>query len=126
MCLDLYQKNAHKFATYGNNPMYPLLGLAEEAGEVLGKCAKYIRKHDGAEPITGDVLHCESKLTELEVKDTIEFRDALKKELGDVMWMVAEIATMFNMSLSNICEENITKLTDRKKRNVIIGEGDDR
>lgn len=126
MNLDFYQKEAHRFATYGNNPMYPLLGLAEEAGEVLGKCAKYIRKHNGAEPITGDVLNCESKLTELEVRDTIEFRDTLKKELGDVMWMVAEIATMYNMSISDICDENIAKLTDRKKRNVIVGEGDNR
>jgi NTP pyrophosphatase (non-canonical NTP hydrolase) len=71
----------------------------------------------------------ETALTEKLATLTKAYEDAdadLKKELGDVMWMVAEIATMFNMSLSNICEENITKLTDRKKRNVIIGEGDDR
>ena len=35
-----YQVKAHDFASYGENPMYPALGLAEEAGEVCGKIAK--------------------------------------------------------------------------------------
>lgn len=120
-----YQNAAHKFATYGNNPMYPALGLAEEAGEVCGKIAKYIRKHDGAEPV--DVSRIASvKLTENEVDDFIEFKDNLERELGDVLWMVAELCSTYGLAMNRVAFNNIEKLTDRKDRGVIIGEGDNR
>ena len=45
-----YQKRAHAFATYGDGITYPSLGLCEEAGEVAGKIAKFIRKNDGRLP----------------------------------------------------------------------------
>lgn len=120
-----YQNAAHEFATYGNNPMYPALGLAEEAGEVCGKIAKYIRKHDGAEPV--DVRRTASaKLTEKEVRDMIEFRDNLEKELGDVLWMVAELCSTHGLTMTRVALNNIKKLNDRKNRGVIVGEGDNR
>lgn len=43
MTINEYQKKAHEFAKYGEDTMYPVLGLAEEAGEVAGKYAKLIR-----------------------------------------------------------------------------------
>jgi NTP pyrophosphatase (non-canonical NTP hydrolase) len=121
-----YQREAHTFAGYGENPTYPFAGLAEEAGEVLGKFAKYIRKHGGAVPIANPSLppsgYPRLTLTEADVA----FREDLKKELGDVCWMVAECATIYGLDLGEIMAANLAKLEDRKRRGVIIGEGDNR
>lgn len=112
-----YQKAAYKFASFGDNPTYAYAGLAEEAGEVLGKFAKFIRKHEGIEPRRA------SSWASLGV-DYKKYRTDLKKELGDVLWMVAAIATIEELDLSDIMQENINKLTDRLNRGVIVGEGD--
>lgn len=39
--------------------------------------------------------------------------DAAKKELGDIMWMVAEYATVQGWNLAEICQQNIEKLKKR-------------
>lgn len=114
-----YQKAAYKFASFGGNETYAYAGLAEEAGEVLGKFAKFIRKHDGIEPSNAE------KWTTLQA-DLENYRKELKKELGDVLWMVAAIATLEKLNLGDIMQENIAKLTDRLKRGVIVSEGDNR
>jgi NTP pyrophosphatase (non-canonical NTP hydrolase) len=113
-----YQEAAHKFALYGN-PEYAYAGLAEECGEVLGKRAKFIRKHGGISPDT-------AKGWESLRGDIDSYITDIKKELGDVLWMVAEIATTNGLSLDEIMQHNIEKLSDRLKRNVIIGNGDNR
>lgn len=113
MTTNEYQSRARDFSTYGGNEMYPLLGLAEEAGEVVGKVAKYIRAHNGICPDECDeYFH--------------EFRNSIKKELGDVCWMVAEICSTYGLLLEDVMESNIAKLEDRRARGVIVGEGDDR
>jgi NTP pyrophosphatase (non-canonical NTP hydrolase) len=114
-----YQKNAFSFAAYGDNATYAYAGLAEEAGEVLGKFAKFIRKHDGIEP--SNAANWETLKS-----DIAEYREAIKKELGDVLWMVAAIATHEGLRLDDIMESNIRKLEDRLARGTIIGEGDNR
>ena len=48
------------------------------------------------------------------------------KELGDVMWMVAELCTIYGLDMGKVMAENIDKLTDRRERGVIDGKGDDR
>lgn len=121
MTLLEYQDQAHIFATYGDNTMYPLLGLAEEAGEVCGKVAKYIRKHEGAEPCIATDDMIESDRT-----DCLEFKEVITKELGDVLWMLSEVAVSYGISLDDIAKTNISKLYDRRNRGVIIGEGDNR
>ena len=102
--LNKYQTEAMTFRTETADEAYALLNLGAEAGEVLGKVAKHLR--DGG--------------------DTEVLRQDIKKELGDVMWMVAAIASDFNITLSEICEHNIDKLNSRKERNVITGSGDNR
>lgn len=96
-----YQDTAAEFAIY-KDPMYPVLGLAEEAGEVCGKFAKAVRV---GEPID---------------------RAVLCKELGDVLWNVAMIANEHGLALGEIALVNICKLKDRQQRNVIAGSGDNR
>jgi NTP pyrophosphatase (non-canonical NTP hydrolase) len=38
---------------------------------------------------------------------------ALKKELGDVLWYVSALTTIFNLSLNDVAETNIKKLLKR-------------
>ena len=102
--MDNYQKQTMAFRTATADEAYALLNLAAEAGEVLGKVAKHLR--DGGDEET--------------------LRQDIKKELGDVMWMVAAVATDFGFTLSEICTHNIEKLNSRKERNVITGSGDNR
>ena len=102
--MDNYQKQAMKFRTETADEAYALLNLAAEAGEVLGKVAKHIR--DGGNPIV--------------------LQQDIKKELGDVMWMVAAVASDFRLTLSEICTHNLSKLHSRKEREVIGGSGDNR
>lgn len=116
-----YQIKAHDFASYGENPMYPALGLSEEAGEVCGKIAKFIRKHEGIDPMTAR-YELENKVTVTD--DELKFRKDLSKELGDVLWMVAELCTNYGLDMGEVMAENIEKLADRKDKGLIIGEGD--
>lgn len=108
MTINEYQKLAHSFAKYGDE-LYPVLGLAEEAGEVAGKVAKHLRAKG-----------------KLNWDSDPELTKAISKELGDCLWMAAEIATVYGLELEDVMKENIAKLTDRKTRGVINGSGDNR
>lgn len=88
--------------------MYPALALSEEAGEVAGKIAKYIRK------------------SKTEYVSYDDLRAAIGKELGDVAYQLSETARQFGYSFQDIIDMNVEKLTDRKERGVLIGEGDNR
>ena len=104
-----YQQKARATAKYpiiGHGVIYPTLGLTNEAGEVAGKIKKVFRDKDGI-------------ISE-------ETRDALKAELGDVLWYLAQVATELNLSLDEVAEHNIAKLLDRQARGKIRGDGDNR
>ena len=109
MDLSEYQSRARATAVYphaGDNLLYPTLGLCGEAGEVAEKIKKMVRDDAG-------------RLTD-------ERRAALAKELGDVLWYVAQIATEAHLDLDAIAEANIDKLSSRRRRDVLQGSGDDR
>ena len=114
-----FQVKAHDFASYGENPMYPALGLSEEAGEVCGKIAKFIRHNNGMTP-----QDAEKSSSPLMRDEVAKFRTALMSDLSDVMWMVAEIATLNGLGLDEIMEYNIVKLTERRSKGLIDGSGD--
>lgn len=104
-----YQIQARYTAIYpgrGKNFVYPTLGLVGEAGEVAEKVKKLIRDKGGV------------------MDDTI--RDALKKELGDVLWYIANLAAELQLSLSDIAQMNLQKLLKRQAENKLHGDGDDR
>ena len=106
---DLYQDVAEHTAVYpdkGDNIYYPALGLAGEAGEVCEKIKKIMRDQKG-------------HFTEDNVEE-------ISKELGDVLWYVAMLAVEFNIALSSVAEDNLTKLQDRMERGVLKGSGDNR
>jgi NTP pyrophosphatase (non-canonical NTP hydrolase) len=48
------------------------------------------------------------------------------KELGDVLWYVAQVATELGLDLDAIAEGNIEKLLSRQRRGVLSGSGDNR
>ena len=50
----------------------------------------------------------------------------VKKELGDILWFVAGLCSVYGMRLSDIAQMNIDKLESRKQRNTIKGDGDNR
>ncbi len=75
MKLNEYQKVSRKTATYpnvGSNPVYPVLGLGGEAGELLDKAIKGAPLED------------------------------FGNELGDVLWYVAQLATEAGFNLEEL------------------------
>jgi len=104
-----YQKKASKTAIYpdvGKNFIYPTLGLAGEAGEIAEKVKKILRDEGG----------------EL----TLEKKEELKKELGDILWYVAQLSTELGLDLSEVVATNLEKLASRQKRGKLSGSGDER
>ena len=109
MDLNEYQNKSRETARYpnvGNNPIYPTLGLAGEAGEVADKVKKVLRDKNG--------------FFDMEEKQKI------KLELGDVLWYVAQLSSEFGFDLEEIAESNLKKLKSRAIRGKLSGEGDTR
>jgi NTP pyrophosphatase (non-canonical NTP hydrolase) len=103
-----YQRLSRRTAEYPRNDWlaYPALGLAGEAGEIAEHAKKAIRDDAGT------------------VSD--ERRAAMAKELGDVLWYVAQLASELDLDLNEIAEANLRKLLSRQRRGVLSGSGDDR
>ena len=98
-----YQKQTGKTAVYPEETplQYLALGVTGEAGEIADKIKK--KERDG----------------ELD-------REELSKEIGDVMWYLAQLASELDKDLSEVAQENIEKLQDRAERDKISGSGDNR
>lgn len=106
---DKYQKACKKTAVYpkiGKNFVYPLIGLQGEVGEVSEKIKKLFRDDNG--------------------KLTNEKRLEIGKELGDVMWYIAQLSTELGIKFSEVVKMNLEKLASREERNVLHGSGDNR
>lgn len=99
LSLNLYQSKAVlEFAVY-KDQLYPVLALAEEAGEISALFAKSLRKQ-------GDCSEVD--------------REMLKDELGDVLWNIAAIAWDNEIDLLDIAMHNISKLTTRRENDQIV------
>ena len=83
-----------------------VLGVAGEAGEFADKIKKIMRDKKGS----------------FDDND----RDAIIKELGDVLWYVAVVSLYLGVPMSELAERNIEKLQSRARRNTLTGSGDDR
>jgi len=57
---------------------------------------------------------------------TTEKKIEIAKELGDIMWYVAQLSTDLGIKLSDVAKMNIEKLASRKDRNKLHGSGDNR
>ncbi|GLV48246.1 hypothetical protein TJA_14020 [Thermus sp. LT1-2-5] len=108
MTFDTYQEEAKKTALYPEayRLLYPVLGLAGEAGELANKVKKVLRDHGGTL--------------------TPEAREAILQELGDVLWYVAQVATDLGERLEAVAQANLAKLRSRQERGTLSGSGDTR
>ena len=90
---DAYQQSAMRTINPALDDAQRLLdaaaGLAEEAGEVLGHIRKHVMQQ---RPLD---------------------RDAVVKELGDVLWCVAIVSATLGVSLSEVANINEEKLRAR-------------
>ena len=98
-----YQIKAVSFAIFPatHKVLYPTFGLCGEAGEIAEKVKKQVR-------------------------DNNFNRHEVAKELGDVLWYLANLANDIGYNLDEVANINIEKLTSRKERNKIQGSGDNR
>ena len=104
-----YQRQSRKTWSliHTDHPIvYPTLGLVNEAGELAGKVKKIFRDKQGQ---IGD-----------------DDREALKYELGDVLWYLTQICTELDLTLEEVAQANLVKLFSRLERGAIGGEGDQR
>lgn len=101
-----YQTQAVKTAIYKQEIIYPALGLANEAGEVLGKIKKVLRDNDG--------------------DFTPEMSKSISDEIGDVLWYIAALSRDLGVPLEQIAQSNLDKLNSRMARGVLGGSGDNR
>ena len=107
MEINKYQEEAVKTAFFtGDGVVYCTLGLTGEAGEVAEHVKKMLRDDNG----------------EL----TPERKELIIKELGDVLWYIANIADSMEVDLVTVAQTNLDKLQDRKKRGTQRGSGDNR
>lgn len=111
-----YQKQALTTDTYNKNDglvsvtdlafLNKVLGLVGESGEVAEKVKKILRNNDGVA--------------------TEDDRREIMKELGDVLWYMATLSQYLGYDFEEVAQTNLDKLADRKKRDVIKSEGDNR
>lgn len=110
---ETYQKESKKTAIYQQhtdgrlgNLYYVTLGLMGEDGEIAEKIKKVIRDEGG------------------EVND--EKKELLKKEIGDVLWYMAQLCTELDLEFEEVAQHNLEKLLSRQKRGKLQGSGDER
>lgn len=108
MDIDDYAGLAASTAIYpkDNGLAYTALGLNGEAGEIAEKVKKILRDKGGLA--------------------TPEDQQAIAKELGDVLWYVANCANEIGYTLSDIAQMNVDKLQSRLERGMLQGSGDNR
>lgn len=103
-----YQQQAQKYAVFPLEDSgwdYLLSALPEEIGEFSSIFAKAARQGRGR------------GLTDQERAHAI-------KELGDIQWMLALSAKLLSASLGTVMSDNLNKLEERKRNNVIQGSGE--
>lgn len=86
--------------------LYYVLGIAGETGELMEKIKKLFRDKKG----------------EIDA----EFKEAVIKEMGDVMWYMARLCSWFDIDFRTVALTNVEKLQRRKSEGTIHGDGDDR
>lgn len=112
LTFDEYQEMAGTTAIYPESGSGSVLALAYvglglgESGEVQNQIKKALRDDNGA--------------------ITPKRKANIIKEISDLLWYCARIATELDCTLGDIAQGNLDKLADRKDRGVLQGSGDNR
>jgi len=104
-----YQLKAKETAHYPDPEIafiYTTLGLMGEAGEVAEKIKKIWR----------------DKNKQVNEED----RQEIKKEMGDVLWYLSQLAEELGLDFDDVAQPNLIKTHSRQERNLISGAGDNR
>ena len=72
----------------------PMLGLSGETGQLLSEYKKHLRDGEA------------HRL----------FKERVSEELGDILWYISDVASKFDLSLSDIAEANLAKVKQRWAR----------
>ena len=108
-----------------DNLFYMLSNLVGEVGEFASKAGKHMRK--GKLHITTTQRDEEGKILHTQIWNVSdEERHLMLSEIGDILWQTAGLAKVMGVTLEEVAEENLAKLSSRQKRNVIAGDGDER
>lgn len=107
--LEQYQEGVNwtaKFPESIPQAVYCTLGASGEMGEVSEKIKKLFRDKGGVV--------------------TPEFREAIEKEIGDVLYYLTALSGILGIRMSDVARTNQRKLVSRLVRDKIHGDGDDR
>jgi NTP pyrophosphatase (non-canonical NTP hydrolase) len=134
--LDAYQIAAHALAVYPPEAglSYSVLGLTGEAGEVAEKVAGVTPLDSNLSRVTLALVgktgriaeHAKKIIRDDDGEMTNDRKLSIIKELGGVLWYLAEVATVLGQNLSDIAAVNLSELYSRKERGVLHGDGDNR
>lgn len=102
----VYDLNSSQGEIFSLGFIEKILGLVGESGETADKIKKILRDKKG----------------DLSMED----KNEIVKELGDITWYVAMIAESLGVEFSEVLRLNIEKLESRKNRGKLSGEGDNR
>ena len=110
MQLNEYQNEATKTAVLDHVGVDPVvflgLCLSGEVGEVNQKIKKAL--------FANEDLH------------SVNFKENISHELGDVLWYLSQLAKQLNLNLEEIAKDNLLKVNYRMERNKLGGSGDSR
>ena len=127
--IQAYQNIATKSAIYPGQGtplglVYVALKINGEAGELAEHVGKAMRDDclismGYRDEATHDACFVYDELTP-------ERRALIIKEAGDILWYLSAICNELGITLSEVAVENLNKLADRTRRNVLSGSGDER
>lgn len=147
--LDSYQEEAFKTAVFPKEigPLYCAMGALGEAGELVSVLLDYYRDNLPISERTSDTevifnalisatAACreverlkkkarkgEFKLNTLPALDD-QIKGRVKSEQGDCMWYQAGTAQVSGHKLTEVCQQNIKKLRERRDAGVIASAGE--
>ena len=147
--LNQYQSIAFETAVFPPEigPLYCAMGALGEAGELVEVLLDYYQEQVALDVVTADmksIYHaletaveaCKEveRLKKLARKGkmdlptlpllTDEVKARVKSEQGDCMWYQAGTAEVSGHDLSDVCQQNIKKLRERRAANVITSAGE--
>ena len=107
---------------------YRNLCLCGECGELAGVALEIALAALGVNAAAGGGLANDVKKIRRDAKGVItdDKRALLIHEMGDVLWYLAILCNILEVSMEEVASANIIMLADRKKRDALKGAGDHR